>query len=403
VIRTLKLKLVLTEGQKRSLLRTMELYTEAFDHAVRWGFEHHKYGKLELQYAIYHDMRKAVPGLGAGLIQSAKDTACEALKRCRMRTVPTRKTHSAVRFPWKEAKVYFGSGTASIYSVDGRIHAPVVLYDHLKKFQDWRCKLSTLIWDKVSRQFYLSVAVENKTVIEPAKGEVLGIDRGLKNIAVCSNNMFFDSSRINATRGRYAKNKAELQAKGTRSAIRRLRKQSGRERRFMACENHRISKIIANTEFAVFAMEDLTSIGKERWLDRKLMGRLRTWSFYQLERSIKYKAEELGKSIMYVDPTCTSQWCSRCGWIDKRSRKGSNFHCVRCGFQLHADLNASRIIARLGTSEMSRLPVYQPHAAGDEGDVSGVHSKSPSPAASPESMGHRYFEPRVLTKRPGCH
>jgi transposase len=145
----------------------------------------------------------------------------------------------------------------------------------------------------------------------------------------------------------------------------------------------------------VFALEDLTSIGKERWLDRKLKGKLRTWSFYLLKRFIGYKAEELGKSIAFVDPTCTSQWCSRCGWIDKKSRKGSDFHCVRCGFQLHADLNASRIIARLGRSEMSRLPIYQPHAAGDEGDVSGVHSKSPSPAASPESVGNRYSMPQT--------
>lgn len=50
----------------------------------------------------------------------------------------------------------------------------------------------------------------------------------------------------------------------TSGAIRRLRKRSGRERRFVTCESHRISKTIANTEFAVFAMEDLTSIGKER-------------------------------------------------------------------------------------------------------------------------------------------
>jgi len=385
VIRTLKLKLILTEEQKGSLLRTMELYTEAFDHAARWGFEHHRCGKLELQYAIYYEMRQAVPGLGAGLIQSAKDAACEALKRCKMRMAPRRKPHSAVRFPWKEAKVYFDSAKVSIYSVDGRIHAPVVLYDYLKKFKGWRCKLSTLIWNKKSRQFYLSVAVENKIPIEPVKGKTLGIDRGLNRVAVCSNNMFFDSSRINATRGKYAKNRQELQAKGTRSAIRLLRKQSGRERRFVTCENHRISKIIANTEFAVFALEDLAEINKCRWLDRRTNGKLRSWAYHQLERFLRYKAEELGKAVVLVDSTCTSQWCSRRGWIDKKSRKGSEFHCVKCGFHLDADLNASRIIARLGMSEASRLPIYQPYAAGDEVDVSGVRSKSLSPAASSRS------------------
>jgi len=34
-MRTVRLKLVLTEEQKGSLLRTMEEYTRAFDHAAR--------------------------------------------------------------------------------------------------------------------------------------------------------------------------------------------------------------------------------------------------------------------------------------------------------------------------------------------------------------------------------
>ncbi len=374
-MRTVRLKLILTEEQKGSLLRTMEEYTRAFDHAARWGYEHHCCDKRRLQYAIYYEMRRIVPDLSAGLIQSSKDTACEGLKRCKIRAVPSRKPHAAIRYSWKEAKVYFDSGKVSIYSVDGRIHAPVVLYDYLKKYETWRCKISVLVWDRIKRQFYLNVVVENRAPIEPVRGDTLGIDRGLNNVAVCSNNMFFDSATIKATRGRYAKNKREMQVKGTRSAIRRLRKQSGRERRFVTCENHRISKIIVNTEFAVFALEDLADINMCRWLDRKTKGKLRSWAYHQLEVFLRYKAEGMGKTVVLVDPTCTSQWCSRCGWIDRKSRKGSEFHCVKCGFQLNADLNASRIIARLGRSDASRLPIYQPYAAGDEGDVSGVHSK----------------------------
>ena len=220
-------------------------------------------------------------------------------------------------------------------------------------------------------------------MIEPVRGRTLGIDRGLRKVAVCSNNEFFSASSMNAIRGRYAKNKAELQAKGTRSAIRRLRQQSGRERRFVTCENHRISKKIVNADYAAFALEDLKGIGKSRWLDGRMRGRLRRWSFHQLELFIAYKAEELGKAVVFVDPACTSQWCSRCGWIDRRNRVGGHFHCLKCGFQLDADLNASRNIARLGTSGAGRLPTYRPYAADREGGLSGARSKIPSPAASP--------------------
>jgi putative transposase len=381
------MELVLTEEQKSALLRTMEEYTSAFDHAASWGYRHQQCSKRKLQYAIYYEMRAAIPHLGAGLIQSAKDTACEALKQCKMRTAPGRRPHAAVRFPWKEAKVYFGSGTVSIHSVEGRIHAPVVLHRYLNKYAGWCCKIAVLSWDRTKRRFFLSVVVEDRSIIEPVKGETLGIDRGLRNVAVCSNNQFFNSSAIKATRGRYAKNKAELQALGTRSAIRRLRQQSGRERRFVTCENHRISKNIVNTDFAVFALEDLAGIGKNRWLDSNMKTKLRSWSYFQLERFIRYKAEGLGKTVVLVDPTCTSQWCSKCGWIDRNSRVGGHFHCVRCGFQLNADLNASRNIARIGRSEVSRLPTYQPHAADREGGLSGAQREVPSPAASPRIPG----------------
>ncbi len=383
MMRTVKLELVLTEEQKGSLLRTMEEYTSAYNYAAAWGYQHQDCSKRRLQYDIYYDMRAAVPKLAAGLIQSAKDTACEALKQCEMKTAPKRKPHAAVRYPWRVAKVYFESGTVSIYSVDGRIHAPVVLHEYLRKYAGWNCKISVLIWDRIKRRFFLSVVVEDRTIVKPVEGETLGIDRGLKNVAVCSNNEFYDSSEINATRGKYAKNKAELQAVGTRSAIRRLRQQSGRERRFVTCENHRISKEIVNTDFAVFALEDLADIGKGRWLDRKMKTKLNRWAYFQLEQFIRYKAEGLGKTVVLIDPTCTSQWCSKCGWIDRKSRVGGHFHCVRCGFQLNADLNASRNIARLGKSEASRLPTYQPHAADREGGLSGAQCKVPSPAASP--------------------
>jgi IS605 OrfB family transposase len=279
----------------------------------------------------------------------------------------------------------------SLYSVDGRVHARVLLYNYARTYLGWKCKISTLIWDRASKDFYLGVAVEKCSV--PAKpGPVLGIDRGLRNVAVCSNNMFFNAARINATRGRYAKNKAELQAKGTRSATRRLRQQSGRERRFVTCENHRISKTIVNTDFAVFALEDLSGISYHSRLNKKIKTKVSGWAFYQLQEFIFYKAEGAGKTAVLVDPTCTSQWCSRCGWIDAKSRNGRRFRCTRCGYELDADLNASRNIARLGMTEAGRLLTNQPHATDDEAGHSGAPSERLSPVASPripETVGTR--------------
>ncbi|MDD3566121.1 MAG: transposase [Methanothrix sp.] len=75
-----------------------------------------------------------------------------------------------------------------------------------------------------------------------------------------------------------------------------------------------------------------------------------------MEQFIRYKAEALRKHTLLVDARYTSQKCSECGHIYKRNRNGSSFRCRKCGFELHADLNASRNIAQAGISCLSRLP-----------------------------------------------
>jgi len=91
-------------------LKTVEEYTRAFDHAARWGWRNKRSDKRKMQYPIYYETKAEVPLLGAGLVQSSKNVACQALKRCNFRAVPNRRRYAAVRYTWKEAKVYFNSG-----------------------------------------------------------------------------------------------------------------------------------------------------------------------------------------------------------------------------------------------------------------------------------------------------
>ena len=64
--------------------------------------------------------------------------------------------------------------------------------------------------------------------------------------------------------------------------------------------------------------------------------------------------------MVLVNPKYTSQTCSECGHKDKLNRKGNDFKCRICGYELHSDLNASINIAQMGKSFLSRLPVNQP-------------------------------------------
>ena len=70
--------------------------------------------------------------------------------------------------------------------------------------------------------FFLHV-IFRKESPEPSGNKVLGIDRGIVNIAVCSNNTFFSGKQIKKVRAKYAFLRHKLQSKGTKSAKRLLR------------------------------------------------------------------------------------------------------------------------------------------------------------------------------------
>jgi len=65
------------------------------------------------------------------------------------------------------------------------------------------------------------------------------------------------------------------------------------------------------------------------------------WTYTDISYKLESLCEEHGVQTLYINPTYTSQRCSKCGWVRKSNRKGNLFKCKSCGFTLDADLNAS--------------------------------------------------------------
>lgn len=78
-------------------------------------------------------------------------------------------------------------------------------------------------------------------------------------------------------------------------------------------------------------------------------------NFSKFKELLKYKTIERGKHLGLVNPAYTSQTCSACGIVDKKSRiSQAEFVCTSCGTILNADQNASYNILREGISKSTK-------------------------------------------------
>jgi IS605 OrfB family transposase len=190
------------------------------------------------------------------------------------------------------------------------------------------------------KQFFAKLVFETEDpkLLDPKI--IVGIDRGLSHMAVLSNGKFFSSQKANAGQRRYLHNRRTAQVKGTPSARRRLKRMSGKEQRFNRDVNHCVTKAIVHGGGETFVLENLQGIRALR-RSRKMNKRLASWPFYQFGLFLTYKAQALGKSVVYVNARHTSQRCSRCHHTERANRKGAVFHCCKCGLRMHADLNAA--------------------------------------------------------------
>jgi IS605 OrfB family transposase len=353
--RTIKLTL----NPVDSLVKTIELYNSVCNEVLKVAFQARTFSKNKVHKLTYYGIRQKYPMLQSSMVQCLRDQACDMLKRGKLMVLPKKKPFSAIRYNQRTFKPYLRKGMVSLSTIEGRIRVAVSIPKYYGQYIEWQVKSATLSYDVRIKKLRLHLTVEKETPQKLEPTSILGVDSGIINHAVLSNNLFFASNRIRNVKGRYQYLRQKLQALGTRSAKRLLRKRSGREKRFMADVNHRIAKLIVSQPFSVIALEKL-EVKKEKRNGKRFNRKLGNWAWRQLQRFIEYKAEALGKTVIYVNPAYTSKTCSSCG--QRGTRKGSVFKCKHCGFELNADLNAARNIALRGKLLLEQASVNKPYA-----------------------------------------
>ena len=357
---TAQLLLRPTSEQATLLLRTMEAANAACNAISAYAFREKVFSKFSLQQALYHDIRQRF-SLTAQVVVRCLGKVADAYKVDKKAAIADRRKrsfrpHGAIAYDSRILRYYTDQQAVSIWTMGGREHIPYDVGEHHARLLAYQQGESDLVYRPPrgggKGKFLLLATCDVPEEDEEAVEGVLGVDLGIKQIATTSEGDSFSGEVIEQNRQWYAGRKAVLQAVGTRSAKRRLRQLSGRERRFRADVNHQISKTLvrkAKDTKRAMALEDLTGIRKRTTVRKRQRARHHGWSFYQLRSFIEYKAKRDGVPVVLVDPRNTSRTCSVCGHCEKKNRKSqAEFVCKACGHSMNADFNAALNIAARG-------------------------------------------------------
>lgn len=219
------------------------------------------------------------------------------------------------------------------------------------------------------KHWYLSVGIETKPEKVELTGESIGIDLGIKNLAVISTGKVYKNINKTQKNRRLKKRLRREQRKKSRKIEENILKRDSRQkpvwkRPLRECKNierqnkkirliykkltdirnnylHQVTTEIVKTKPSRIVMENLNVRGMMK--NRHLSKAVAEQKFYEFKRQIKYKCETYGIKFVEVNRFyASSKTCSHCGHL-KADLKLSDriYKCSECGLTIDRDLNAA--------------------------------------------------------------
>ena len=213
----------------------------------------------------------------------------------------------------------------------------------------------------------LSISL-SKEIAEIQPVGAIGIDRNLDNVTLADSDgriLRHDLSRATEIKARCRETKSHFKRNDVRIRRHVYGKYGGIQRNRVGWLLHNVSASIvrrAKEKRFGIVMENIRGIRK---LYRKGNGqgttyraRLNSWSFYELQRQVEYKARWEGIPVVYVAARETSVNCSICGSRTTTTypNERRTLHCSKCGISIDRDVNAARNILAKGKRGMRFTP-----------------------------------------------
>lgn len=362
---TAKVQIVTSDTDKVLLDKTMSVYRDACNYVSEYVFRTHDLKQSSLNTALYSEVRKKF-GLKSQMAQSVFKTVIARYKAI----LESQKKWILPSFKKPQYDLVWNrdySLTQNCFSVNtlnGRVKLSYFANGMSKYFDRTIYRFGTAKLVNKHGKYYLYIPVtydvEESNISDICN--VVGVDRGINFVVATydSNHKskFVSGKAIKQKRAHYSKLRKELQMRQTPSSRRRIKAIGQRENRWMQDVNHQVSKALVenNPKHTLFVLEDLTGI-------RNATERVRTkdryvsvsWSFYDLEQKLIYKAKQNQSSVIKVDPRYTSQCCPVCGHIEKsnRDKKMHLFTCKNCGYKSNDDRIGAMNLYRMGINYLA--------------------------------------------------
>lgn len=214
--------------------------------------------------------------------------------------------------------------------------------------------------------FWLSVSIEVNDSVEVPTNEGIGIDLGIKDLAICSDGHVYRN--INKTREvkRLEKKKRRLQRKlskkytinkheKTKNILKlekELLKLNHRLTNIRHNYTHQVTTEIVKRKPSFISLEDLNVSGLMK--NRHLAKAIQEQSFYSFKEILSYKAKWNNIKIIEVPRFYpSSKTCSCCGSVKSDLKLSDRvFICPECGNKIDRDLNASINLKNYGLSTL---------------------------------------------------
>ena len=208
------------------------------------------------------------------------------------------------------------------------------------------------------KYWYISVGIEQEFEQPVLSDEVIGIDLGVKELAVCSNGQVFTNINKSSVVRKLEKRLRRLQRQVSRKY--QMNKEGNRfvktcnivkiekqiqllHRRLTNIRNnhiHQATNAIVKTKPCQVVMEDLHVSGmmKNRHLAKAIAGQ----KWYEFIRQIQYKCKKYGIEFIQVERFYpSSKTCSSCGTVKKELKLSDRIYTCTCGLRVDRDMNAA--------------------------------------------------------------